>query len=187
MIMDILKSKKTAAAVLCIVIIIFTPIGSKLSLQRAADKVEDMFYDGVYNSDEKYTAGAIDTYLQSRIQASLGLITVGANDASLSEETDALRNARNALLDADSIEEKYQANVLLEEAWNTLYDAITAKGGDANADAYADTLSGAQGAIAHSGYNEAVAEFTEGTMHRFPANLISKLLSVKAPQSFGGN
>ena len=189
--MNFLKSRWTAAAVLAAVVLIFTPLGAKRSLEKAVADAEDAFYTGAYIEDGDYTAGSIDSYLESRINAALGLVTVGRNYPALSEATDALADARTELLEAESITDKYLANEALEAAWTELYSELSVAGADetdiSNADEYAALLEGAQGAINMSGYNESVDRFNEEVLDRFPAELIASVFSIEPPESFGEN
>jgi len=179
--MSILKNTKIAALVLAAVILIMTPVGAVRSLNGIADDVEEMFYTGVG------TPSSIDSYLNDRVKKALGLVTVGADIDAVSAETDALRTAREALIEAETIEDKYIANEMVEKAYNDPLVAIYASTDDldalADADAYATDLENIQGAISKNGYNAKVDEFYDETLGRFPASLFSGLIS--GPEPFG--
>lgn len=201
--MDILKSRRTAALILVAVIIVFTPLGAYLSLQRAADKVENMFYDGVYIEDEEYTSGAIADYLEDVIKNVRGLVTVGTDVDALSDETEALRSALNALIDAETIVEKYTAYAEVKDTAEAFYSAAvsaldptqvssselidTIENSLSNLEEYYSNLVDVEGAIELNRYNDAVAEFETDVLGRFPAGMIANIFSIDLPDSFGGN
>lgn len=189
--MSILKSRKTAGLVLALVILIATPLGSKRSLNSAARDIENMFYNGVYIEAENYTSGAIADYLQDASKAALGLVTVGANYDSLTEETASLRMAREVLvdlLDFGAISHKYEANQQVIKAWDTLYSALQntelSDYDKESVEEYASLFEGAQGAIQMNRYNDAVDNFEADVLYRFPAVIIAGFLGVDAPERF---
>ena len=152
--MEVLKKRSTAAFVLAAVIVVFTVLGINLSAGRVAEKTEKMFYEGVYLKDEGYTEKSIQSQLENRIKAAMGLITLTSDDAALSDETAALRDAREALYNAESIGEKFEANERLEVAYKALSDAMPAEIAESDAaKSYLSTMSGAQSVIERSAYN----------------------------------
>ncbi len=181
--MDILKSRRTAAGVLAAVIILLTPLGSALSLGRAVDKVEARFSEGVG------TSGSIESYLEDALRGALGLITIGGNYGDLSRETGELRAAREAMMSFEgSISETGVMNRELQRAFGALKSGLMSQNltsdDSSNLDYYANIFEGAEGAISHSGYNEAVEEFTRDVYDRFPASLTGRLLGVDPPEYF---
>ncbi len=187
--MKALKKRSTASAVALVVIIAATLFGMIRSANAAARAVERQFEHGVKVTDvngQKYTEKSIQDQLQRRADAALGLLAAVTDDALLKEDADALRKAREALLDADTVREKYAANEKMEATWRRLYETLTARGGElpASVESYASTLRGAQGAIDKSHYNEAVLRF-EAEMRAFPAGLLRMLGLVDLPETFG--
>lgn len=182
-----LKNRSTAMLVALVVIVFGTLIGVHRSVGRETAKIEAQFYEGVYLQDEQYTQPGIDAQLMAKGDAALGLITVAKDYAFASDMTDALRTSRESLLDADTIEEKYEANLRLEQAWRQLRDNLTAHAGNLpeSFESYVSTLSGAQGVIEHSAYNTVVSEFRNGTMSAFPVNILKNLAFVNYPDYFG--
>lgn len=184
-----LQSRKTAVIVLAAVILLMTPLGAVRSLDRAADSVAASFYDGVEITDggSKYTSQSIDELLSEKSKAALGLIAAGANYSTLATETVNLRSAREELLAADTVSEKYAANEALDAAADALYSgrkAVSMSETDlSNMEAYYDTLTIIQGSIEINTYNVKVAEYYGVTAARFPANIIARY--VDGPQYFG--
>jgi hypothetical protein len=186
---ETLKSRKTAAVVLVIVILIATPLGSARSIRKEASKVEDMFYNGVYVKDGNYTSGAISDYLSDASRAAIGLVSVASNYDNLSDETESLRSAREELIDAVDISAMYTANSKMQSAWENLYGLIQSENlSDSEKDSiedYASLFEGAEGAVKKNGYNDAVSEFNDEILGRVPANVIAGIMGVDGPESFG--
>lgn len=187
--MKALKKRNTASAVALVVIIAATLFGMIRSANAAARTVERQFENGVKVTDvngQKYTEKSIQEQLQRRGDAALGLVAAVKDDALLKVDADALRKAREELLNADTIREKYAANEKMEAAWQRLYETLASRGGEipATVESYASTLRGAQGAIDKSRYNEAVLRF-ETEMTAFPAGLLRMLGLVDMPETFG--
>jgi len=186
--MEFFKTRKAASAVLAAVILVFTLVGMHLSLARLSKKTTAMFYDGVYLKSEGYTSASIETHLEKRLDASLGLVTVAANYPALAAETDALRTARSALSSAGTISAKYAANTQLETAWKTLWSAMDGAGlsdsDKSNAADYAKTLNSAQNAIAANQYNSKVSEYETDVLGRFPVSAVKGLVAPVPPEYF---
>jgi len=163
--MEFLKKRSTARIVLIAVIVVFTVIGVNMSAARVVRHTEKQFYDGVYIRAEKYTEAAIDGHLQKRAQAALGLLTLVSDEPGLEKEAASLREAREALLSARSIGEKYEANVLLERAYTEAADKLpeSVREGE-SAKSYLSALSGAQSAIERSAYNAAAQAANESIL-----------------------
>ncbi len=186
--MSVLKKRSTAALIAAVVIILGTLFGVHRSIAAQTQQIESMFNDGIYLADEAYLQPSIREQLDERAFSALGLVTIANHYDGLDEQADAVRQARNMLLDTDSIAAKYEANIRLQTAVETLYAAMTAQGIGADdtdaADAYAYTFNGAQGVIDHSAYNYVVAEFRD-ELSAFPVNAIKILAFVRVPEYFG--
>ena len=181
----LLTDRRFAAAVLAVVVLVFTPLGAGMSLRRAVRNVEEQFFTGVDGR------GAIADYLSDSANAALGLVTVGAGYDAAAEETGALRAARSALLDVmdgRDVSAYAEVNFRLVQSFRALRDVLLAvplTEEDARSlELYVSAFEGAQGAVNRAGYNEAVEDFTENTLGRFPAGLISGLLGVDPPKKF---
>ncbi len=181
----LLSDRRVAAAVLALVVLIFTPLGAKMSLQRAAEKVEEQFFTGVDGR------GAIADYLSDSANAALGLVTVGAGYDDAAGETGDLRAARSALLDVmdgRDVSQYAEANLRLVQSFRALRDVLLAvpltEEDTRSLELYVSTFEGAQGAVNRAGYNEAVEDFTENTLGEFPAGLLGGLLGVDPPEKF---
>lgn len=181
----ILTDRRFAAGVLALVVLVFTPLGARMSLNRAVRDVEEQFFTGIDGR------GSISDFLSDSVDAALGLISVGANYEAAGDETGELRVDRGLLQDAlegGDISEIANANALVVKSFNALKDTLLSlplSDDDAmSVDYYVSSFEGAQGAISHSTYNEAVAEFIADTYGRFPARVIGSALGIDPPQSF---
>lgn len=185
--MSSLKKRPTALLIFVAVIIIGTLFGVHRSVNKETAKIEAQFSEGVYLKDEKYTQPGIQSQLDKRADAALGLLTVANKYAFLEDVAQQLRMAREELLDADMIGEKYTANEKLEVAYKQLYETLVAHGDDvpASVDSYISTLGGAQGVIEKSGYNQTVDDYRNKTLNAFPVNILKNLAFVNYPAYFG--
>ena len=188
---EILKSKAFAFSALAVVVLISTPLGARASLRRASSNIEDGFYSGVYVEGGDYTSGSIDSYLSDASRASLGLVTVGANYSELTGAADRIRTARENLLDAESIGDKYTAYQALSDAFDVFADAalgIALTDSDRESlDMYSELFVQSRDAIGRNPYNGSVQDFVSNVFQRFPADVIADLFSIDAPESFGGS
>lgn len=181
----LLKNRRFAAGILAAAVILGVPLGSARSLRHAVNRVEKQFFTGVEGR------GAIADYLKDAVDAALGLVTVGAKYDAAAEETGALRMDRNWLLDAmegKNVAEYAAANALVVKSFGALKDKLwsleLSEQDAADVEYYANQFEGAQGAVNHAGYNEAVEDFTEKTYDRFPASLFAGLMGVEPPEKF---
>lgn len=177
----LLSDRRFAAVVLAAVLLVFTPIGARRSLKGAVDRVEARFFTGVDGR------GAIADYLEDAQRAALGLIAVGSGYDAAGE----LRADREALLDAlegRDISEIARANALVVSSFAALREKLLtlplSESDAEDLEYYSGQFEGAEGAVSHSGYSEAAAEFTAGTYARFPAKIIGGLLGVDPPETF---
>ncbi|MGE4483767.1 MAG: hypothetical protein AB7C97_01505 [Oscillospiraceae bacterium] len=187
--MEFIKKRQNAFAILAAVIVVFTLLGVHLSLNRQVAKLGSMFTDGIYIEKDKYTQPGIQTHLDARISASLGLLTVASNYEAVSAETESLLEARHELLDAETVSQKYEANQKLEVAYTALAAGLEAQDlSDTDADnaaTYISNLSGAQGAIEKSLYNARVAEYETGVLAVFPVSALRGFVFAESPEYFG--
>lgn len=176
--MEILKKRKTAAAVLAVAVII------ALVLSAAVDcaQVRKLFYDGV--EYDGYLHSSVADNLSARAAAANGLVSIAAGYDELAEQAEGLRTARRTLVDAQSIPEMYSADSALQQAYEALAAAMesTPLGEDERADAayYMQNMNGARLAIAESGYNERVDKLDGGLL-----KLLGGLGLVDIPERFG--
>ena len=184
--MSNLKKRSTAVLIAVVVILLGTLFGVHRSVNKETAKIDAQFYNGVYLKDAKYTQPSIQSQLDKRADAALGLLSVAHQYVYLDDAAQKLRAAREALLDADTISEKYAANSKLENAWKQVYESLVAHADDVppSIESYVSTLSGAQGIIEKSDYNNTVNDFRSGTLGAFPINILKHLALVDYPAYF---
>lgn len=192
--MEALKNRKTAWIILIAVILIMTPLGMKLSLERAVRKVEDGFEEGVEvrSGSTTYVANSVTKYAGDAVNQARGLVSTANNVSELSREAKRLSDARIHLDDAKSRDDVYAALLEVSEAARALERAgenVTMSASDRkNWDAYSKDLTNALDSAFQqvNNYNSAVDAFCEDVLGKFPASLIARLLSVDAPERLGG-
>ncbi len=185
--MELLKKRSFAVTVSVILIVIATLFGIHKSLGSEVKKIESQFYDGVYLESEGYLQPSIERQLEKRMDAANGLASVATNYASLSKETSALREARNALLDTDEIPAKYSANETLQKAFDELRAALLRQDLTEREltmiESYSRTMEGARSVISASEYNNSVAAYYK-TVRKFPVNILKSLAFIDYPVYF---
>jgi hypothetical protein len=185
--MSFLRKRSTAVLIAAFVIIFGTLLGVYLSLNRETAKIEAQFYNGVFLREEKYVQTSIQSQLDKRADAALGLLSVANKYVFLNDIAQKLREAREELLGADTIAAKYEANVKLENAWKHVYESLVIHADDVPpaVESYVSTLRGAQTVIEKSDYNRLVSEFRDRTLRAFPLNILKNLVFAKYPVYFG--
>jgi len=186
--MKILKSRGAAAAIAVIIVVLATLFGVHRSVGAQIEKLEQTFYDGVYIEKGDYTETSIASQLAQRSNAANGLVSVAGGFDALQAETKAMREARNSLIEAERISEMYDANIMLQDAYEALYplllDQDLSENQRAAAENYRSTMDGAQAVIDRSAYNEAVEEFESGILGAFPVNLLKYPAFAGSPEKF---
>ena len=187
--MAALKKRPTAILIAVFIVVIGTLFGVHRSVGSETAKIEALFYNGVYMTDERYTQPSIDAQLKKRHTAALGLVSVANNYSDLKELTNTLSQARLALNDAATIPAKYAANEKMQAAYKNLYASLvqhTLKDNEkASSGSYAETLNGAQGVIEQSDYNRMVSDFRNSTLGVFPVNILKNMAFAHYPDYFG--
>lgn len=187
--MKLLQNKTIAIVIMVIMIASGTFIGSHNSLSKLSKAAENVFYYGV-NGDGL----CIESDLNKRSELARNLLTVSSpyipqDSAALKE----VASARDDLKAASSIKEKYDANKDLDEAVFNLYSALE-KDGITEKDELVNNFSknptriytdfrSFGDTIKHDKYNDYAKEFN-GILVSFPANVLSKVTSVKPLELF---
>ncbi len=190
--MNFLKKPAGAVLVSLAVIILSSFFAANRSLSVKVQEINDLFSDGVYDSNVGYKQKSIKSQLDVRADASMNLISVGANCSGAEAETDALRNARNVLVNglarSAGAEKLFDANADLQKAFDALYAKIESLPLTANnrtiAEESRNRMTNAASMIEKSGYNEAVREFNRKVLSAFPTNFIKSFALVKSPELF---
>lgn len=175
--MKILRKRPIAWSITIITIItaIWGLGGSKLSNQ--AKQATEVFYQGVNNDGL-----SINHDLDRRADAAYNLYTVASRylDATDTQLTKLLQ-ARDQLMKAAGIADKYTANVLLDEAATAVYDQLVNyplnEADQGFRQSLMTELASANATISHDGYNTVATDFNN-LRNSFPAILISKLCGI---------
>lgn len=184
--MSLLKKRPIAILIMIAAILLGTLIGCWRSLTAEKQKVEDCFYSGSLGdgysiqSDLEYinaTAGNLKT---------VALRYLAADSPAITE----LNSARSALIEAETVKEKYIASISLYEAVTNLHGALDPGELDMNStderfrSSLYDDISSAMQRISHNEYNDAARAFNSA-LGGFPAALISGLIGLQPAQLFG--
>jgi len=175
------KGRSGAATVMAVAILLSIWFGGYRSLHRLYAEVEMVF-----------TAGAegdglgIANDLNERVNLAYDLVTVAKRNLNATDETIvAVLSARDALIGAKTIPDKYKANVKLSEATAALYELLGTKP-LSEADAryrknIYNNLTSRNDTISHDPYNAEALSYNQA-LNAFPANIL-KLITFahKAP------
>ena len=187
---SLFKVCRNAILITFLIIVLSTLFGVNRSLGGRIMEVSDLFNEGVKSGG--YVLKSIRSQLIVRAETALDMITVGSNYNNASDQTSALRTARNKLLDLldgeTSPRALYAANKELDNAFSALYlklSALTLTDSDAEIiDENFSRMNNAAMVIDKSEYNSAVRDFHRNVLSVFPTNLLIKICPVDEPELF---
>jgi len=184
--MKLLKNRKIAILITVVLVVAASLFAVGRSLNRLAREVEAMFYDGVYLEDEGYTQPGIEAHLERRWNSSLGFAVLMEVFPEAENEARALLSARNTLLSAKGISDKFAANEAMQRAYaelSAVADRLELSEQDkADIADYSSSFYGAQTAILGSRYNHMAEAFMKDAS--FFAHLLRPFAFVSPPQRF---
>lgn len=175
--MKIFKSRSMGILVLVLCILAGTLIGAHRPLAKMAREASAVFYEG----EDKDGLG-IRNDLEERCSIAYNLTVVAARNLEPDDAViTAVRDARNAVLEAETPAAMYRADRKLDETVTNLYNTLnnmTLPDKDARytPQLYADFIARAD-MISRSSYNR-VAEECNAKLAAFPANILSKLVFI---------
>lgn len=188
--MDFFKKRSTAIGVFVLTVVLFTLLGSHLSLSRACRKAEEAFFDKSLLQAEGYHT-CPGEQLGYCVDYANRLLSVIGTEGQWAGPCKALRAARLELsdaLDARDIPAIGEANHALAEAVQAVEDAK--ESGAPLPDSYDDydaivsDFRSAQSVLDNSAYTNHILAFREDVLGAFPANILRRLTGVKAPETF---
>lgn len=190
--MSFLKKRSGAVLAALVIIVLSSFFAANRSLNEKVREVNDLFLNGVYDTNVGYKQKSIKSQLDVRKDASMNLISVGANYKEAEKETERLRDTRNQLENGLSrtvgAEKLYDYNKNLQTAFDALYVKLStitlAQDKKDLAEESKKRMEGSARVIEISGYNEAVREFDRKVLSAFPTNYIKQLAMVKGPELF---
>lgn len=197
-----MQNRKFAIAVFVAVVIVCTLIGSRISLSRVSDQIEDAFFnketladlrenlDGsVGGSDPSlvlngyYSAPA--AHLEDCADYANRILSLIKDD--VSEQTyNEIYESRRALiaaLESRDISDIYDAQAQLYEYIMQLNENTVTNNYDDFISVSVDFLN-AHDTAGDSGYNQCVDFFMLTEMNRFPANILRRLTAVDMPEKY---
>ena len=188
--MSLLKKRSFAIVVFVIVVILFTLLGSHLSLDRACRRAEAAFFDkSLLQAEDYHTCPG--EQLDYCVDYANRLLSVIGTDGEWSGAYEALRTARLELidaLDARDIPAIGRADQALEEAVQAV-ETLVRDGAELpeshdDYDAIISDLHSAQALLDDSAYSDHILAFRERVLTPFPANILRHLTGVRAPETF---
>lgn len=190
--MGFFRKRSGAVLVFFVVVILASLFAANRSLSGRVREVTDLFSDGVYDSNVGYRLPSIKRQLEVRKDASQNLISAGAPYSEAAQETNALRSARNVLVNGLSnsvgAEKLHDANKELVTAFDALYGklkTLSLKDSERSlADESQGRMENTAAIIQKSGYNEAVRQFSRDILSVFPTNYVMKFAFVNPPELF---
>jgi hypothetical protein len=177
------KESKGAALVMAVMIALAVWIGGYRSFSRMYAQVEMVFVAG-----SEGDGLGIANDLNERTKLAYNLVTVArkyldVNDAAIIE----VLSARDALMQAKSIADKYTANVRLSDAATTLYHALGNMQMDEIDARYRvsifNDLASRNDTISHDPYNQRALAYNRA-LTAFPANLLRVITFARSAPLF---
>lgn len=166
------KTRKGAACVMVVLILLSCWIGSSRSLGKLYRNAEAAFGTAQSAADV-----SIEDCLTQRKEYARNLMTVGNRVLSATDKTlKATDKAVTLLEKAKSIGEKYDANVQLTDACANLYDALLKKGLDSTDEMLVkktfQNFKSLNDQISHASYNELARKYND-VLRTSPLSVIS--------------
>ena len=184
--MKLLKNRGGAIAITAIVVFAAVLFGVNRSLNKLANDIERMFYEGVYIQEGKYTQPSIHSKLEQCGDQALGISTVITNYSQFSNDADSLILLRRELIAAESIESKSKAFDELSEAVDrtskALIDADLPQGDFDSAADYITRFNSAKEFITNAAYNDEATE--RWNKRSYIARVFALLMPARTPETF---
>lgn len=179
-----LKKRGTAWAVLAVVLVAGTLLGSLRSLSGLKRDITEAFYQGVDGSGY-----GIATNLNLRVEYARNLCKIAA-DYDAAAERAAVEQACSRLEAADSFDEKYDANNALTDAVDTLSLRLEKQKLSREDEAYRRSLTADIASYEMkidklaADFNSAVREFNTDILDGFPAGIFGMLTGVDEVEEY---
>ena len=177
--MQILENRRVAVLGMAVLIVLAAFFGVSNALSPLRKSAQQAFVDG--------TTG-ISKDLDDRIAAAYNLTVVAGRYLDGSDPALAgVLSAREELIAAKSVSEKYRANIRLTDAVSALYEklgTLPLSEQDAKYRRSLDAdLRSSNEIISHSAYNRLAAEYNEA-LSAFPASALGRLIGYRALELF---
>ena len=188
--MSLLKKRSFAVVIFVLVVVVFTLIGSHMSLTRACEKAEAAFFDKSLLQSEDYHTCPGDQ-LENCVDLGARLLSVIGDDGPWEAAYGALSQSRRALADALD-DQDIPAIGAADQAFAEAVEAVKAaaqagapiRDSSDDYDAIISDLDRAQAILDDPAYNEHIQAFRDKELNAFPAGILRRLTGVKAPETF---
>ncbi len=188
--MSILKKRSTAIVIFVIVVVLFSFLGCKRSLNKACRQAEAAFFDkSLLKADGGYSAPA--DHLENCVDLANRLLSVIGTDGKWSDAYDAVKAARSDLLDAleaKDIPAIGAADQALVDAVAQV-EAVKSAGtplpeSHDDYDKIVSDFHSAQAELDSSAYSSHILAFRDEVLSAFPTSILRRLTGVQAPETF---
>ena len=185
--MKLLKKPQFAACVMVMVLIASLFLGTQISLSRRADRVQDLFYNGMTSSDGKYTRPGIATQISACADSAMGLNAIAdkySDNLEVARLRPFLSEFRIICVESNGSGEKYAINNTFvsyrlmvntaESLYNALQNVDMEEADASTAKMYYDDLSGARlfVELTSPDYNAEVSAYDK-LVNSFPTRLFA--------------
>jgi len=181
--MGFLNNRKTAMAIMAILILFSSLTGTQRSLSSLQQKALRIFELGADGDGI-----SIQNDLNERASLAYNMVTIGRKY--LEEENALIQNvlaAIDALTEAEGPKEKYKANLTLDKAVTDLYHVLSQMELRDVDKPYPNRLytdfNSRNDTISHDPYNQEAAAFNE-VLETFPANVFSSIFGIRPLELF---
>ena len=180
-----LRDRKVAIVITIIIMIGSTGFGVHRSLEDKGDYARWVFYNGSFFGD----SGGIQYELDTRAGLASNLLVVaGRYLDSEDEAVQRLKEARETLVTADGIGEKYLANEELSQAADNLAQVLDACNLTDNDRRYQRRIivdmESSNEIIGHDEYNQLASAYNREVLGVFPANILKEIVGVDELETF---
>lgn len=179
-----LYNRKTAVIALAVCVVFGLLFGTHRTLTGLRAQVETVFVAG-----EMGDGLSIDRDLTKRAQTASNLVTVAKRYLDGSDPLlNAVQTASQALSDARGPGAKFDANMALTDAFNSLYLALEGQSLSDEDAKFREKLNteflSLEKTIGHDGYNRMADEFNRTVLGAFPASMLGGLTGVRPLELF---
>ena len=178
-VMKVLEDRKIAVFITVVIAVAATFFGVNKSLKNLYRDVEDLFYNGVYLVDQKYTEPAVYAHIEDCARNALGLATLLQDEPELARYAREVIEARRKLYDAKdiaSISAEYsKMGISFDSLVNTAQSVNLTEREIEAITQYNASYNGARGAVANSSFHEKTTQYSGSV------SLIAKLVAVITP------
>ena len=188
--MSILKKRSTATVVFVVVVVLFSFLGCRRSLNKACRQAEAAFFDkSLLKADGGYSAPA--DHLENCVDLSNRLLSVIGTDGQWSGAYDAVKAARSDLLDALDARDIPAIGAANQALVDAIAQVEAAKAAGAplpeshdDYDKIVSDFHSAQDELESSAYSSHIQTFRDDVLSAFPTSILRRLTGVSAPETF---